>query len=840
MPVFNGTTGDDIIDASSGDDIIHGLAGNDIINGGFGADQMYGDAGNDTFYVDNVGDSVFEIYGGGNDIVYTSVSFNLGGQYIETLVLQGGDDLKATGNGLNNYLIGNSGNNVLNGSVGADRMVGGKGDDTYFVDNVGDLVEELNNGGNDLVYSTISFNLGGQYIERLNLIGTANINAIGNGLDNILVGNSGNNVLNGNAGADTMAGGKGNDTYFVDNAGDKVSELYGQGNDVLYSTVSYVLGGQYIETIALLGTANINATGNGLNNYLIGNAGNNILNGSVGADYMAGGLGNDSYFVDNAADVVVELDGEGNDILYAVASYTLSGQSIERFVLQGSANINATGDANNNNIFGNSGANVIDGGAGADAMHGGGGNDTFIVDNLGDTIDGTNGFCTVRTMVDGYTLTGNIYAVEMLGDVVSVFGTGFTNIITGNAAGNLIDGKGGGDTLKGGLGDDTYYVYSPGDNVIEYAGEGTDTVIAGSTASYDTTDRSIENVILTGTNNTSAKGNELDNHLTGNDGNNTLSGMDGNDVIDGGAGNDTISGGNGVDFLQGGAGYDILDGGAGADTLQGGADGDTYIIDADDTIIEDVDGGFDSVQVDFSYSLAGTNLEGVILVGTANINATGNDVTNDLTGNSGNNILDGGLGADVMSGGAGNDTYYVDNADDVVFESYDGGYDTVFSTASVHSYDGWIEEVVLSGNANADIILTSGDSGGSGNSTLTGNDGDNVIDGGDSYDIMTGGAGADTFVFHYNTYTHLEYPGITVTTYSAGQGRITDYDALEGDKLDLSHWASGYTIEQSGNDTVISTPSYDNPYTGEHVVGVSILLIGVDSTAPGFLDSIIH
>jgi Ca2+-binding RTX toxin-like protein len=53
-----------------------------------------------------------------------------------------------------------------------------------------------------------------------------------------------------------------------------------------------------------------------------------------------------------------------------------------------------------------------------------------------------------------------------------------------------------------------------------------------------------------------------------------------------------------------------------------------------------------------------------------------------LYGGDGDDNLNGGAGADLMSGGLGNDTYHIDNAQDVIIESADGGIDTVVSTQS--------------------------------------------------------------------------------------------------------------------------------------------------------------
>src|SRR5205085_11617381 len=98
-------------------------------------------------------------------------------------------------------------------------MFGGLGDDTYYVDNLGDRVKEQSAaGGIDLVISSVSFGLE-PYAENLTLTGSANIWGTGNILDNVLIGNSGNNTITGGAGADTMTGGRGNDTYVYNNPG---------------------------------------------------------------------------------------------------------------------------------------------------------------------------------------------------------------------------------------------------------------------------------------------------------------------------------------------------------------------------------------------------------------------------------------------------------------------------------------------------------------------------------------------------------------------------------------------------------------------------------------------
>ena len=150
-------------------------------------------------------------------------------------------------------------------------------------------------------------------VETLVLQGNADLQGYGNSQANTLFGNTGSNLLDGEGGADTMFGGLGDDIYFVDNAGDLVFENVGEGNDAVFSTVSYTLTAN-VETLVLQGGSNLSGTGNALANSIFGNSGNNTLDGGAGADMLTGDVGNDTFVFHTGqanGDTVVDFVGNG-------------------------------------------------------------------------------------------------------------------------------------------------------------------------------------------------------------------------------------------------------------------------------------------------------------------------------------------------------------------------------------------------------------------------------------------------------------------------------------------------------------------------------------------------
>jgi Ca2+-binding RTX toxin-like protein len=208
------------------------------------------------------------------------------------------------------------------------------------------------------------------------LTGSANINGTGNTLENDITGNSGSNVLNGLTGADDMVGLAGNDTYWVENAGDTVTEAFNQGIDIVQSYINFTLGAD-IEKLYLRPGA-FNGTGNALSNFIYGNNAVNIIDGQGGADRLYGYNGDDTYIVDSAGDLVYETSAAGGtDLVQSSVNHTLA-TNVENLTLTAGTNINGTGNTLANVIVGGSGNNFIDGKLGNDTLTGGAGNDQFL------------------------------------------------------------------------------------------------------------------------------------------------------------------------------------------------------------------------------------------------------------------------------------------------------------------------------------------------------------------------------------------------------------------------------------------------------------------------------
>jgi hypothetical protein len=273
--------------------------------------------------------------------------------------------------------------------------------------------------GTDTVLSAITYTLGAN-VENLTLTGSADIDGTGNELDNVLTGNSGVNVL---------TGGTGNDIYVV-GPGDAVVEHVDEGTDTVESALTYTLGSD-VESLTLMGNADIDGTGNTLDNVLTGNSGSNVLDGGAGDDVLSGGGGHDTYQFNwgYGVDTIVDTAGPGaGNVLRFGSGITLDSV-----------------------ILGYSGSTLqIQIGYAGDMVQLGG----F---DPADAYEGTPAIATFQ-FDDGSALS---YA-QLIDWAFDFIGTTGDDILTGTSATDLFNGQTGNDVQNGGRGTDQY-VYGWGD-----------------------------------------------------------------------------------------------------------------------------------------------------------------------------------------------------------------------------------------------------------------------------------------------------------------------------------------------------------------------------------------
>jgi Ca2+-binding RTX toxin-like protein len=128
---LEGTVKNDTLDVTKDG----GGSGDDTLDGKQGADTLIGGDGNDTYYVDNIKDSIIEedqaeSAAGDDDLVHSIATSYTLPLNVEHLIIDGKAKGNATGNELDNRLIGNLAVNILSGLAGNDTIDGGSGNDT--------------------------------------------------------------------------------------------------------------------------------------------------------------------------------------------------------------------------------------------------------------------------------------------------------------------------------------------------------------------------------------------------------------------------------------------------------------------------------------------------------------------------------------------------------------------------------------------------------------------------------------------------------------------------------------------------------------------------------------
>jgi Ca2+-binding RTX toxin-like protein len=386
----------------------------------------------------------------------------------------------------------------------------------------------------------------------------------GLGGDDNLLGGQGGDLLDGGTGADTMAGGPGNDIYFVDEAGDVVTENPGEGTDEIRTGLA---------TFSLAGLPNVeNLTGTSeTGQSLTGNAAANIVNAGPGNDFISLQAGGSDYALGN----------QGNDVFLFGGTLTAldqvdGGDGIDQIALQGNY-VGGTALTLGGNVGGIENLAIL---PGNDTRFGDPGTNFYdynitITDSvLGEgvqlVIDANRLRPGEDLTVDGSTETDGSFFI---------YGGGGTDILTGGDNNDvfIFGGQnqwGASDVVTGGAGTDQLalrgnytIVFGAGQLVgIEQIGmvsaQDTRYGALGSSYSYDLTmvDANVDAIQFTVDAAPLRPGETLTFNGSAED--------DGSFRVFGGRGNDTITGSQNGDIIAGNAGADVLTGGGGGDEFR--------------------------------------------------------------------------------------------------------------------------------------------------------------------------------------------------------------------------------------------------------------------------------
>ncbi|UUQ63566.1 hypothetical protein NLK61_20210 [Pseudomonas fuscovaginae UPB0736] len=670
-------TGNFVGYGNASDNIITGGAGNDVLYGGGGADQFIGGAGVDTASYGDSGSAVlintktgvntgiaegdtyvgiemiqgsgygdtfvsgaaadqFDGAGGIDTIDYSGSSAAVTVSLVNGAVGAGGD---AQGDRLTNFerVIGSAYDDTLVAQTSGHTLVGGQGNDTYFVNGGGVSVVEVAGEGDDEIKTTLTSLTLATNVERLTYTGTGNFVGYGNASDNIITGGAGNDVLYGGGGADQFIGGAGVDTASYGDSGSavlintKTGVNTGIAEGDTYVGIEMIQGSGYgdtfvsgaaadqfdgaggIDIIDYSGSSEAvtvslvngsvgaggDAQGDRLTNFewVIGSAFDDTLTAQTSGHNLAGGQGNDTYFVNGTGVNVVESAGGGDDEVKTTLSSLTLAANVERLTYTGTGNFTGRGNASDN---------IITGGAGNDVLYGGGGADQFIgeagVDTASYGDSGSAVLVNTKTGVNTGIAEGDTYVgIEM------IQGSGYGDTFVSGAAADQFDGAGGID-------------------IIDYSG-------------------SSEAV--------------------------TVSLVNGSVGVGGDAQGDRLTN---FEWVIGSAFDDTLTAQTSGHNLAGGQGNDTYFVNGTGVnVVESAGGGDDEVKTTLSSLTLAANVERLTYTGTGNFTGRGNASDNIITGGVGNDLLYGGAGADHFIGGIGTDTVsYGDSSQGVTINTKTG------------------------------------------------------------------------------------------------------------------------------------------------------------------------
>ncbi|MEG3166463.1 choice-of-anchor L domain-containing protein [Sphingomonas sp. PB2P19] len=844
-----GTDYNDTINADGADfkTYLEGGEGGDYLGGGNESDYLQGGAGGD--YIDGRGgeDATTYVFSWAGVDIDLNRYHQIGGDAQDDVLVNLEDiqgtvfDDRMVGNGLNNIFDAGSGNDTLDGGGGTDSVLAGDGDDYVYGRGDGDLLDG-SNGLNTLSYelATVSVNVDLGLTEKdddfsnapdrivmrvqatnafrgistfANLTGSAFADTLsGDVTDNHILGGAGADSIDGWGGFDHLVGGAGADTIDGGTGIDWVEydDSFLQGVQVNLSGLAANAGGTaqgdiFTFDFSTFGSTVENVLGSRYGDTLTGSAVDNIINpniyGKAVTETVDGGGGTDTLQVDYSsapADVGRGVTGGffGTSHNGTFTHYDATGV--------GTLDTVNYSDIEQIELVGTRYADIVYGGRGDDRIVTGAGNDSIFAGEGADVVKAGRG--------DDGVLYG--FTVGQQGPVIGVAAAAVVINTPQVAPLFSLNGGAGIDTLSislAGVTEDVRINGGPGDGTQYF---GTNLRLSSGGAAYY-----FEKLagVATGMGNDSiTQYGAVDNYFISGDGHDTITPGLGRDYVDGGFNTDGLTpvtvDGNGrslaeiVDFAK------VI--GTPGDTLvldYSSLSGDQRLISANASVFSLF--AQTTASTYFAQYEVDTNIGRYVTVDTELYGDSG--FPQRVPTDSPNDLVYTGIERLDVTGSNRNDfivgTERAMSREDTGQDSPGGGTQDSDPRPSVTGGD------ILRGLDGDDLIF-----GGSGNDVMDGGAGDDFLQGAgfrpvvsrnpvasddyDAYemDTLTGGEGADTFVVGVNEGVLYEDFGFYRGFYdNPGRAIITDFDADEGDTIQLYGDATQYRLEETATGTTI-------------------------------------